>query len=673
MAYINGNKIPAILRKGDKGDKGDNAFIRYSAYADGTDFTKEWSEGQNYIGFATGQTAPTDKDAYDWVLLPQGEKGDSGDITNVETNVKALQTEVQNITASTEWDNLTNNRFAYKSQVDDKFHEVETAIDEYKTKTDGKITQIEETLSSSEIERLLSGQMAVKSEVDDKFHEVETAIDEYKTKADGKITQIEETLSSSEIERLLSGQMAVKSEVDDKFHEVETKITYVVPEEYGPVVGDATEAIQAAINSGKTVYLSNKVYLTSAPLVFPPKAIVLGEGTLKYSGTDAAILLSSTDGVHLELDTIMAENGTALEVDATEGNVDRCRISINTIRAGKHGLYLHSSGKNACYNEFHCETLGADDVGVLVTVVQGYINENRYFINRIKDCNVGIALQSNSNLEISGGYGTNDNKFFNVGFEGIKNTVSDDSTASVFTTQTCAVFLDNTWGNTFRNCRMQEKFGKKMIVFNGSCNCNNIEFSDITLSKVDISTLKSEDSSNILTATRRIYTSDYGRVAQTAVVSGLYGISYNLSEAKCWKTVTSELFSDTMIKPIDNVIINSFTFQSETVNGSSLTLHPVYSTVGSLTLGCPIVFFFGSSSVGLVKITDAYNQVIIDNSSGDYAYKTVSVKWIGWDRERHRNLWDVQVISSSNSNILKVGKTLLTEAQLNSLLALLTQ
>ena len=49
-----------------------SAFIRYSANADGTDFTEEWSEGQNYIGFATGQTAPTDKSKYTWVLLPQG-------------------------------------------------------------------------------------------------------------------------------------------------------------------------------------------------------------------------------------------------------------------------------------------------------------------------------------------------------------------------------------------------------------------------------------------------------------------------------------------------------------------------------------------------------------------------------------------------------------------------
>lgn len=45
----------------------DKTFIRYSANADGEGFTEEWSEGQNYIGIATGQEAPTDKGEYEWV------------------------------------------------------------------------------------------------------------------------------------------------------------------------------------------------------------------------------------------------------------------------------------------------------------------------------------------------------------------------------------------------------------------------------------------------------------------------------------------------------------------------------------------------------------------------------------------------------------------------------
>lgn len=51
--------------------------IRYSKYADGTDFTEKWSKEQNYIGFATGQTAPTDKSGYTWSKFV-GEGGGTG-------------------------------------------------------------------------------------------------------------------------------------------------------------------------------------------------------------------------------------------------------------------------------------------------------------------------------------------------------------------------------------------------------------------------------------------------------------------------------------------------------------------------------------------------------------------------------------------------------------------
>lgn len=53
-----------------KAEDGDSAFIRYSANADGTDFTEKPVSGQSsYIGFATGKTAPTDKSGYQWFYL----------------------------------------------------------------------------------------------------------------------------------------------------------------------------------------------------------------------------------------------------------------------------------------------------------------------------------------------------------------------------------------------------------------------------------------------------------------------------------------------------------------------------------------------------------------------------------------------------------------------------
>lgn len=70
-----GDFKPLVAIKGDKGDKGDsdgrNAWIRFSANADGSGFTSTWSPGQNYIGFASAITEPTDKSAYIWVDLAQ--------------------------------------------------------------------------------------------------------------------------------------------------------------------------------------------------------------------------------------------------------------------------------------------------------------------------------------------------------------------------------------------------------------------------------------------------------------------------------------------------------------------------------------------------------------------------------------------------------------------------
>lgn len=55
--------------KATDGTDGKSAFIRYSANADGTDFTVTRSEGQYYVGFATALEAPTNKADYTWVWV----------------------------------------------------------------------------------------------------------------------------------------------------------------------------------------------------------------------------------------------------------------------------------------------------------------------------------------------------------------------------------------------------------------------------------------------------------------------------------------------------------------------------------------------------------------------------------------------------------------------------
>ncbi len=51
---------------------GDDVFIRYSAYADGRDYTATWRRGLNYIGVAAGLYEPTDASGYEWSLLAPG-------------------------------------------------------------------------------------------------------------------------------------------------------------------------------------------------------------------------------------------------------------------------------------------------------------------------------------------------------------------------------------------------------------------------------------------------------------------------------------------------------------------------------------------------------------------------------------------------------------------------
>lgn len=54
------------------------AYIRYSQYPDGTDFTADWHEGYNYVGFATAKECPTEKGGFTWCLF-KGNKGDQGE------------------------------------------------------------------------------------------------------------------------------------------------------------------------------------------------------------------------------------------------------------------------------------------------------------------------------------------------------------------------------------------------------------------------------------------------------------------------------------------------------------------------------------------------------------------------------------------------------------------
>lgn len=57
-----------------------SVYVRYSAYADGTDYTVEWSRGQRYIGVYCGQTLPTQKTDFVWSRFDAGVYIGSGEM-----------------------------------------------------------------------------------------------------------------------------------------------------------------------------------------------------------------------------------------------------------------------------------------------------------------------------------------------------------------------------------------------------------------------------------------------------------------------------------------------------------------------------------------------------------------------------------------------------------------
>lgn len=51
------------------GFQGLSAFVRYSSFPDGREFSERWDWSRKYVGFATAHTAPTEPEDYQWVAI----------------------------------------------------------------------------------------------------------------------------------------------------------------------------------------------------------------------------------------------------------------------------------------------------------------------------------------------------------------------------------------------------------------------------------------------------------------------------------------------------------------------------------------------------------------------------------------------------------------------------
>jgi hypothetical protein len=74
-----------------------------------------------------------------------------------------------------------------------------------------------------------------------------------------------------------------------------------------------------------------------------------------------------------------------------------------------------------------------------------------------------------------------------------------------------------------------------------------------------------------------------------------------------------------------------------------------------MSRGFPISASF-SEAGGRVLLNDSLGNVILDNTDGRYANKTVSIKWNGYDKTNAKNIWNVQVLGESSVSSVN-GKT----------------
>ena len=174
--------------------------------------------------------------------------------------------------------------------------------------------------------------------------------------------------------------------------------TYATPQMYGAKadgVTDDTDAIQQAIDSGKSVYLSAGTYIISEPLVIDSKHFWNfhgGDATIRYTGDEYAIRMLMVENCRIEVGRIVSPNGGGIEFYSDSANSCSQYVTLS-------------------FNWIECET---DCIHVEV-LNDGWSNENQVYGGRFASGQNGVHIYHN------GENYTNGWKFYNCGIEGVTN------------------------------------------------------------------------------------------------------------------------------------------------------------------------------------------------------------------------------------------------------------
>lgn len=180
---------------------------------------------------------------------------------------------------------------------------------------------------------------------------------------------------------------------------------YVTPQDYGAKGNgwtDDTDAVQKAIDSGKSVFFPYGEYLITEPLIITNK---------KFWSMNAQ-------------DAIITYTGTKYAVQIL--NARNCRFHIGMVYATAGGGVEFYSDSKTSWNQYNALIFNAivakTDCIHIETSGEGWSNENQIYGGQFASGENGANIVSRSKHTVNGW------KFYNCGIEGVKNGFLFDAT-----------------------------------------------------------------------------------------------------------------------------------------------------------------------------------------------------------------------------------------------------
>lgn len=295
------------------------------------------------------------------------------------------------------------------------------------------------------------------------------------------VDELPKTNAVAEVVEARKGEKTLGDKINTIDEQLEHIVTYFIEEINGFDENDISIAINKIVpllNEGDTLLIPNKKYKFKNTMYFTSlkNGVTIDiKGELIQDGNmiDAIVLNGAYYNFNINKLTGIIPNGDFSNL-ITNGikigtnNSFQGNININILSGFKNGIYCNPTLRGVTpngiqYNKINFNILDKCECCIKFDLIkgEGWVNENT-FVGGSVNGKHGIQL-INGNDNPATGY--NNNKFYNVGFEGIQDNTIE---------------LNNSNGNSFINCRILEaNEGEYYIKEVSNCNWNLFIFSGL--------------------------------------------------------------------------------------------------------------------------------------------------------------------------------------------------